>query len=156
MGHFESAEEEGDAPEEETVSEERSFQGLSYRAKRLFMRVWSAVAVSFTAFTGIANASFIPEGWASPASWIILLLAAVLGALLPSIGFGLALVFFGIVLFVHEVYLVGILLIVAVVAWWVLSGRNGLEESFPVFSVPLLGSIGLIPWCRFWQARNCA
>ena len=67
VGHFESAEEEGDAPEEETVSEERSFQGLSYRAKRLFMRVWSAVAVSFTAFTGIANSSFIPEGWASPA-----------------------------------------------------------------------------------------
>lgn len=145
VGHFESAEEEGDAPEEETVSEERSFQGLSYRAKRLFMRVWSAVAVSFTAFTGIANASFIPEGWASPASWIILLLAAVSGALLPSIGFGLALVFFGIVLFVHEVYLVGILLIVAAAAWWVLSGRNGLEESFPVLSVPLLGSIGLTP-----------
>ena len=58
-GHFESAEEEGDAPEEETVSEERSFHSLSCRSKKTITCVFGVPwQFAFTAFTGIANASF--------------------------------------------------------------------------------------------------
>ena len=74
-----------------------------------------------------------------------MLIAIAAGVLLPSVGFSLALILFGIVLFVHEIYLVGILVIVISVVWWIFSGRKGLDESLPALSVPPLGSVGLIP-----------
>lgn len=141
----------GSLDEDEEDCEEESFErgsrwsrGISLGAKRILVRVWSALAVGFSAFVGLVNASFIPEGWASPASWIILVLALVVGGLCPSVGFLLALIFVGVVLCFHELYLVGIVLIVAALAWFALSGRRSVSESLGVLSVPLLGSVGLV------------
>ncbi len=141
----------GSLDEDEEELEEESFErelglprGISLGAKRVLVRIWSALAVGFSAFIGVANASFIPEGWASPASWIILAIALVAGGLFPSVGFLLAIIFVGVVLCFHELYLAGMVLIGAVLAWFVLSGKRGLPESLGVLSVPLLGSVGLV------------
>lgn len=145
VGSLETEEDDEEDFEDEEGVMGRSFEGFSPRVLTIAMRLWSALAVSFTAFIGVANAPFINGGWSSPISWVVLAGAFVLGAVIPSIAGALALIFVGVIFFIHEAYIVAIIFIALACAWWFVSGRNSLKEALVVISTPILGAIGLAP-----------
>ncbi len=136
-------------PPDETVVQAAPHIPLSDRVGgRLSMvlsRVCSAAGSGFVGWLALANMPVIPTAFGAGTGFMIAVVAAVLaaiGAIIPHIGALASLVVLGIAIVACGHPFVGLALMVAVVVWWLLVGKEGIAPANVSLSLPLLGSIG--------------
>lgn len=118
---------------------------ISARFMGVIRRVVVALCVGFMGYTSMTFAPFLPDDWASPASWVVLVISLALGALIPSVGVAVGLCFFGVVLISLQAYIAGIVIILGSIFWWYFKGRNNPGSVTIAAAIPLFGVAGLMP-----------
>ena len=150
-GHKELAVLVGQAMEEDFEEEEEVTERISLfdrigtgRLQSIFVRAWAALGVGLTAFVSLSNIDAV-GGWATPLFWGLFALLVFAAVLKPHLGALLALLVLSVALLFNEAFVVGILMIVAVCAWWFFVGRLSDEAANAALSPVLFGSFGFNP-----------
>lgn len=158
-------------PKEERASEPRVYvpfiDKLGVRGSNMLMRVFSALGVAMVAViaminfkvpsaaTAVVDAASAASDAASsgsmafglfqtaaPAAWIALAAFVALGALLPRFAMLAVYLALSLVLIFNQAWVLGLLLMVAVAAWWWMFGRQNDMMCTLVTMQPLFGSVG--------------
>lgn len=154
-GHKELAMLVGQATEEDFEEEEEAAERISLfdrigtgRLQSIFVRVWAALGVGLTAFVALSNIDAV-GGWTTPVFWGLFALFAFAAVLKPHLGAFLALLVLSVALLFNEAFVIGILMIVMVCAWWFFVGRSSDGAANAALSPVLFGSFGLNPITPF-------
>lgn len=103
-----------------------------------------AVAALGSAAVGALAFSNMPffSGFAAPAFWVPVLVAAALGAALPSVGALASYAALAVALIAQGQPGAGVILALAAAAWWWFVGRGGAAQANAALAVPLAGAFG--------------
>lgn len=131
------------------------FDPLDAHTMSVWLRVWSLINVAIIAFMSASNISYL-GGWTSPLTWGVVALLVIAAFVWPHVGTLLGLAALGVMLFVNNAPVPGVILVVASIIWWIKAGRFSNRQAAIVLSPALFGCFGfcpIIPLLAGWLLR---
>lgn len=119
-----------------------SEEKLSWRGRALLIRIWAVLGSGVLAAAAL-GALVPPESEMSPIIWAGVLLCVVGAAITPWLGALLSLLALCVTLFYYRAIVLGLILVVAVGAWWFFAGRKGSAAANIALIPGLFGIVGL-------------
>ncbi len=122
---------------------------LGTKGAAIIIRILSAASAALISVVSLFNIRFNTIDIYGLATefpvlfWVILVACVVLAAIRPMVGMPVAFVVFGVMLLFNHAWLLGIILIVVAIGWWVLFGRNKDDMCTVALMQPLAGAIGM-------------
>ena len=117
---------------------------LSDKMVAICARAFAAVGCAFLAYLSVVNMPFLADmaEAVSIAPWVVALVAAAIGAIVPFVGVLVAYLLLAVSFFASDSPVLGVILIIALGLWWYFVGRFDRAPANVALSEPLFGAIG--------------